>query len=181
MISLLTESGMTLTPTIGIMGGFAVAAVDDPSMLDDRRFQTLFPPDVHRAAQGRIDRLGDLADARARLAPLGETVRRIVAGGGTVIAGTDAPIIPYGLSLLTELQHYVDGGLTPFQALQTATLHAATALNAHADPGTLEPGKLADIVIVDGNPLESIRDVRNVRVVIKNGTVYELDDLLVRP
>ncbi len=52
------------------------------------------------------------------LAPYGATIKAIAAGGGTIIAGTDSPIFPYGLSLHVELQAYVDAGLTPFQALR---------------------------------------------------------------
>ena len=179
IIELLTSSGMTLTPTIGIMGGFGVMAADDPSMLDEPRFRRLFPIAAQEGARTRMTRAqSDLATARPRLEPLGRTVFRVVDGGGTVIAGTDAPIIPYGLSLHTELQHFVDGGLTPAQALHTATRHAAAALGVNQDLGTLEPGKLADIVIVEGNPLEDIAQARAVRTVIVNGVVHELAELL---
>jgi imidazolonepropionase-like amidohydrolase len=67
-----------------------------------------------------------------------------------VIAGTDSPIIPYGLSLLMEIEHYVRGGLSPAEALRTATAVPADAMGLGADLGTIERGKLADLVIVDG-------------------------------
>ena len=80
-----------------------------------------------------------------------------------MIAGTDSPINPYGLSLLLELEHYVRGGLTPAEAISTATAVPAEAMGLGADLGTIEPGKLADSVVVDGNPLANITDIRKTR------------------
>jgi Tol biopolymer transport system component/imidazolonepropionase-like amidohydrolase len=182
VIRLLAASGMTLTPTIGIQGGFGYATARDSTILTDPRMTTLFGEGYVRAlqqnaaqARGNLDALG------ARLAPLGETVRRIVAEGGTVIAGTDSPIIPYGVSLHTELEHFVLGGLTPVEALRTATSAAAQALGAADHLGTIGPGKLADLVLVEGDPLRDVRDARRVRLVVKNGVVMTLEALLRRP
>lgn len=86
--------------------------------------------------------------------------------------------MPYAISLHTELEHFVDGGLTPFEALQTAMVNAAEALGSRADLGTLEAGKLADMVIVEGDPLSDITDARRVRAVIKNGALFTLDTLV---
>jgi imidazolonepropionase-like amidohydrolase len=67
------------------------------------------------------------------------------------------------------------------QALKTATVNTAALLNAQSDLGTIEPGKLADMVIVEGNPLTNIRDTAKVRTVIKNGEVLTLEQLLSAP
>ena len=93
-------------------------------------------------------------------------------------AGTDAPINPYGLSLLMELEQYVSGGLTPLEALRTATSVSADAIGMGADLGTIEPGKLADLDIVDGNPLTNIKDLRRVKRVIKGGEAFDLEMLM---
>ena len=93
--------------------------------------------------------------------------------GAKVIAGTDEP---NAFDLHGELETYVLAGMTPYEALKTATVNAAENLNL--DAGSIEPGKLADIVIVDGNPLESIAAAHKVKRVIANGRVYELDDLI---
>jgi len=108
-------------------------------------------------------------------------VKDIHEAGGRIIAGTDSPILPYAVSLHAELHHFVNAGLTPFETLQTATIHAAEAIGVGDDLGSIEAGKLADMVIVDGNPLDDIHDAMKVRTVIKNGIVYELEDLLRRP
>jgi len=98
--------------------------------------------------------------------------------GVRVVAGVDSPLVPYGVSLHTELWSYVAAGYTSFHALQTATLNTATLLNAEKDLGTIEPGRLADLVIVEGNPLVDIHDAARVRTVIKNGEVHTIEQLL---
>ena len=103
-----------------------------------------------------------------------EIVRRLVAQGTPVVAGTDM-CIP-GFSLYRELELYVDGGLTPLQALQSATVVHAAVMNMSDQTGTLEEGKAADIIIVDGTPLNNIKAIRTDSLVIKGGRVYNPAD-----
>ena len=93
--------------------------------------------------------------------------------GAKIIAGTDEP---NAFDLHGELEGYVMAGMTPYEALKAATVNPAEALNL--DAGSIEPGKLADIVIVDGNPLENIANAHKVKRVIANGRLFELDDLI---
>lgn len=97
----------------------------------------------------------------------------IYKAGGKVVAGTDTP---NAFNLHGELNAYVKAGMTPYQALRAATVTPAEALNL--DAGTLTVGKLADIVLVEGNPLEDIGAALNVKRVIANGRSYTLDELL---
>src|SRR6185503_906433 len=121
-------------------------------------------------------------DAAARLVtPQERLVYQVVKGGGRITAGTDSPINPYGLSLLMEMEHYASGGLTPVEVLRTATVVPAEAMGAGADLGSIEPGKLADLAAIDGNPLANIKDLRRVKRVMKDGQLFELDALLRRP
>ena len=69
------------------------------------------------------------------------------------------------------------GGLKPWEALETATSMATKAYGYDKDLGTLEPGKLADLIIVDGDPLTDINNAAKVQCVIKNGTVHSLDEI----
>ena len=112
---------------------------------------------------------------------LQKTLKALVVAGAHVTTGTDSPFVPYGLSLHTELQSFVGGGLSPYEALRSATLWAAEAVGVASDLGSIEPGKLADLVVVTGDPLTRIEDARRVEVVVKNGTVYTIDQLLTRP
>ena len=104
----------------------------------------------------------------------------VLKAGGKVMAGTDSPIFPYAVAFHTELELFAQAGLTPFEVLQTATTRAADALGEGANLGSIEAGKLADLVIVTDDPLTDVRNARKVRTVIKNGEVHTLDALLKR-
>ena len=183
VIDLLTASKMTLTPTIGIQGGFRLQTLRDPSWIDDPRIQALYPASIAqrwRAETQTPVSASALEDARRLVAPQEHTVYEVVKGGGRVTAGTDSPINPYGLALLMELENYASGGLTPVEVLRTATMVSAEAMGVGADIGSIEPGKLADLVVIDGNPLANVRDLRKVKRLMKGGDVYEMNALLKR-
>jgi len=94
--------------------------------------------------------------------------------GGLIVTGTD-PVIPVllpGYSLHRELQNLVEAGLSPLEAIRAATLNAAIATKLDYEKGTIEAGKIADLVVVDGNPDEDIAAISNTRLVFKNGIPY---------
>ena len=82
-----------------------------------------------------------------------------------------------GFSLQDELIYLVQAGLTPMEALQCATLNAATWLGQRDSLGTIEPGKLADLVLLDANPLQDIHNIRKIRAVVFNGRLLDRDRL----
>jgi imidazolonepropionase-like amidohydrolase len=94
--------------------------------------------------------------------------------GGLIVTGTDPvlPVLVPGYSLHRELQNLVEAGLTPLEAIQAATLNAATALGLAAERGTIEAGKTADLVIVEGDPAEDITAIANTVLVFKAGVPY---------
>jgi imidazolonepropionase-like amidohydrolase len=100
----------------------------------------------------------------------------VMRAGALVVAGTDTP---NGINLHGELMSYTMAGMSAYDALKTATVNPAIALALNA--GTIEAGKLADLIVLDGNPLENIANTRTVRRVIANGRVYEVSDLVARP
>jgi imidazolonepropionase-like amidohydrolase len=125
VIDLLAASKMTLTPTIGIQGGYQLLMLRDSSMIDDPRMQRLFPASALDAARALRKRPADrrvVAQREALVASQERFVATLVKAGGRVMAGTDAPINPYGLTLLMELEHYVRGGLSPQEAIRSATV-----------------------------------------------------------
>jgi imidazolonepropionase-like amidohydrolase len=100
---------------------------------------------------------------------LGEVAK----AGGRIVAGSDTPnpyVLP-GVSLLRELELLVAAGLTPLQAITAATQTAAELLGQEARLGTLVAGKVADLVILGGNPVEDIRQMRQVEQVLREGQV----------
>ncbi|MET9431679.1 amidohydrolase family protein [Streptomyces sp. NPDC003036] len=100
--------------------------------------------------------------------------RRVLAAGGLVVLGTDAPIVPVGLSLHMNLRalHRL-GGLSPAQALRTATLLPARAFGAERDLGSLEVGKVADVTVVDGDPFADFDTLVRTASVLRGGVLYE--------
>jgi imidazolonepropionase-like amidohydrolase len=104
--------------------------------------------------------------------------------GVPFMAGTDtAPgvyIVP-GFSLHDELANFVEAGFTPMEALQTATSNPAKFLGMEASFGSVEPGKIADLVLLSANPLEDIRNTRKISIVVANGHIFDraaLDQIL---
>lgn len=109
------------------------------------------------------------------------------AGGAMLLAGTDVdntfPFLFFGFSLHDELALLVKGGLTPLSALQSATINPARFLGRERDLGTVAPGKLADLVLLEANPLERIDNTTRIAAVVMNGRYLsrtELDRLLDR-
>jgi len=95
--------------------------------------------------------------------------------GVPIVAGTDQTVP--GHSLHREIELYVQAGFTPMEAIQAATIVPARVMGLEKEVGTVEPGKRADVIILDGNPLESIHNIRKVEFVITNGTMYNCAEL----
>ena len=185
VIQIVAKSRMTLTPTAAL-GGFQAATAGDPAIMRDPRMTALQPPWVAAAAgSGRGGRgaatASDPRPLHTFIQRSAKALKDFLDAGVPLVAGVDSPLSPYGVSLHIELEAYVEAGFTPFQALRTATVNTAALLNAQNDLGTIEAGKLADMVIVEGNPLTSIRDTAKVKKVIKNGEVFTVEELLNAP
>ena len=143
----------------------------DPALKTDPRF-TLYPQWIQRQvaaqpASGAPGGGGDPAGGAGRM------VMDIMKAGGLVVAGTDTP---NAVNLHGELMAYTMAGMSTFDALKAATVNPAKALGVGT--GTIEPGKLADIIMVDGDPLANIAHTKNVKRVIANGRLYEVEQLV---
>jgi imidazolonepropionase-like amidohydrolase len=113
-----------------------------------------------------------------------DIVRKLQKAGVPFLAGTDTAagvdVLP-GFSLHRELERFVAAGFTPIEALQTATINPARFLNKLGDFGTVEKGKLADLVLLDANPLDDIRNTQKIAAVIVSGRYFSranLDSML---
>ena len=109
-----------------------------------------------------------------------DIVRKLHAANVPFLAGTDTPagvdVLP-GISLHLELQRFVAAGFTPLQALQTATLNPAKFIDRPNDFGTVEPGRIADLVLLEANPLEDIANTRTIAAVVTDGRLLSRQDL----
>jgi imidazolonepropionase-like amidohydrolase len=108
---------------------------------------------------------------RARLNSGLAVVGRLHRAGVPIVAGTDQSVP--GHSLHRELELYVKAGLSPFDALAAATIVPARVMKKESDSGTIEKGKRGDVILLDGNPLDDIRNTRRIHRVITNGRVFD--------
>ena len=109
-----------------------------------------------------------------------DMVKKLHDAGVPFLASTDTPagvdVLP-GFSLHQELQRFVAAGFTPLEALQTATINPARFLGTLKDMGTVERGKIADLVLLDANPLTAIENTLRVSAVVAAGRYYSRADL----
>ena len=107
-----------------------------------------------------------------------DNVARYVALGGRAALGTDFPFQAGSEMPVKEMQLLVGGGLTPEQVLIAATRDSAAAVGREHDLGTLEPGKLADVIVIDGDPLSNVADMANVTLVLLEGEIVPRPSVL---
>lgn len=175
VIALFSNGRTYRTPTLFTAGALLG---QDRGLVDDIRVKTLYPAWEYARLQER---------ARLMAGPAGQTllealernvaqVRESMRNGARIITGTDAPIDFLAVSLHLNLRGMVRFGLSPYEALLTATRIPGEFLNQPI--GVIEKGALADLLVVDGNPLVDITDAARVRQVIYNGEVHTPDDLM---
>jgi imidazolonepropionase-like amidohydrolase len=115
------------------------------------------------------------AEQSARFHEMLGCIRALHEGGVTLVAGTDKAIP--GHSLHRELELYVEAGIPPMAVIQLATLGAARVMKMDAEVGSVEPGKRADLILVDGDPLRDFNALRRVTRVVSGGRMYNPGDL----
>jgi imidazolonepropionase-like amidohydrolase len=120
----------------------------------------------------------ELEGSQATFSEFKEVVRAMNRAGVTLLAGSDiaAARVP-GFTLHQELALLVESGLTPLQALQAATLNPARSLNRSGDYGSVDAGRIADLVLLDANPLDDIHNTRRIHAVISRGRLFRRADL----
>jgi Tol biopolymer transport system component len=171
---LLVDSGMWTISTTFAQAQYS----EDPGMVTDPR-QGIAPPWENTRLKAALvsATAGNSASAFKHLEDEEHIVGDDFRKGGIILAGTDSPLDIPATSLHMNLRAQVKYGLAPWQALETATSMAAKAYGLDKDLGTLEPGKLADLIIVSGDPLTTISDVTKVECVVSNGRLRSVHEL----
>ncbi|HKY45132.1 MAG TPA: amidohydrolase family protein, partial [Pyrinomonadaceae bacterium] len=180
LVQLFRVAGIGVVPTISYLD-FAARLNERPGLLDEDAELAPFVP-----ARENFDWMLKLsatqrkewseATQRAR-----EAAVKFSRGGVTVGTGTDIWQIPTGVHM--EMEHLVEAGLTPAQAIHAGTGAAARILGAEKDLGTIEVGKWADLIILDADPLADIRNTRRIWQVLQYGRVVDRPAILklIRP
>jgi imidazolonepropionase-like amidohydrolase len=182
LLSTLREKRIPYITTLVVLEGYAEALghhvqlspaelqIADPSALAS----VVDPPPLPERAAVGAQRMA------ARLPVALANAKRAEDAGVLVVAGTDAGNIGtfHGPAIFRELELYVQAGLTPAQALRAATLDAARAFGKERDLGSVESGKLADLVVLDASPLDDVRNLSRVRAVVKDGVSYAPEQIL---
>lgn len=175
-------------PTLTVLRSFA--SITDPSFTNDPRLK--FMPreirsswDPSRDVRLKNRSAGAIETEKKVYLKNLEIVGAMQRAGVGIIAGTDT-LNPYcfpGFSLHDELGLLVQSGLTPMEALQAATLNAARFMGRENELGTIEAGKLADLVLLDANPLDDIANTRKIDAVVYGGRLFPkpvLDEMLTK-
>jgi imidazolonepropionase-like amidohydrolase len=179
IVRLFIRHGVVFDPTITAPVYFST--VDDKvgfdHWVDERKF---FTPEVQAWVKGQPPRKPYPLFDSLYLA-MRRTTKAFYDAGGTITLGTDNPSrgeYLAGFSAHRELHTLVQIGIPAAAALRIATINGARAIGVGDRLGTIEPGKLADVVVIAGNPLRDIRNTRRVRRVMKGGVWYDPAELL---
>lgn len=172
-LAFLKDHHTVVDPTIALFELFSATTVKPPAS---------FEPGISKIPQVLAQQLTDVGPPNEN-SEIGEKIfEKSVAivgalhrAGVPVVAGTDQGVP--GHSLHREMELYVQAGFTPMEAIQAATLVPARIMGMEKETGTVEKGKRADLILINGNPLEDIRNTRNVEYVITNGALYHTAEL----
>ena len=181
------SSGLAFTPTLTAFETiWRNTNSEYEKMLKDEELKYIQPatraswsPQSNRYRTGWADRLADVGKAlKGSLELQKMMVKEFADEGVLVMTGTDAPLtfVYPGFTLHHELELFVGAGLTPFQALKAATITPAKFLKISDEVGTIAVGKRADLVLLDANPLDNIKNTRKISGVFANGRYLAKSD-----
>ena len=168
-LDFLKQHNTVIDPTLGVFE-MVFRPVNENILLMEPNYDNLPLP-----LQALFTNMGMPAERAQTFKPVFESMLQVVKAmhdkGIPMVAGTDMGFPGY--SVARELELYVMAGLTPMEALQTATISPARVMNMDKQTGSIKPGKQADLLILDADPLIEIRNIRKVWLVIKEGQQYD--------
>ena len=185
-IQMCLDNGVAFTPTLSIIQNNWHFA-EHPELLDDPELRAAMNPEAlarwdDPEARAEVVEAPNFDDRKAAFRQVQDFVKTMHDAGVRIALGTDSgtPNVPMGWGVHHELELYVEAGLTPMDALVAATATGAslTVPGGEAEFGTLEAGKIADLVVLDADPLEDIRNTLRIERVMKSGEWAQREELL---
>jgi imidazolonepropionase-like amidohydrolase len=170
ILKFLKDHQVVIDPTLGVYE-LIFRSVNDSITHIEPDFYSLPGPLQPLFINTGTAKPNEIAAGRKNMKSFLQIVNALNKTGIPVIAGTDMGFPGY--SVFRELELYVAAGLSPMEAIQTATIIPARVMKQSSSLGSVDSGKNADLMLVDGNPLENIRNIRKVSLVIKDGKVYD--------
>ncbi len=168
-LDFIKEHGTVIDPTLGVFEMIFRSTKDTITEMEPAFYSLPEPLEVLFRTMGMPPE--QAAKFKPRFRDMEKLVKVLHDKGVPIVAGTDMGFPGYSVD--RELELYVESGLTPLEAIRTATVVPALVMKQASVSGSLMAGRSADLIIVNGDPLHHIRDIRKVQVVIKDGQVYD--------
>lgn len=180
-IQLIHERGLFVITTLTVEEYSARRRLAEVKFLDEPLIADTTPPwflaELRAEATRNLSETekNDAQKSAAGFDEMKRNVKKLLDAGVLLAAGTDAPYpgVFQGEAIHHELELLVAAGMTPLQAIRTATSNAARVMHAEEEWGSLQPGRAANVVIVAGNPAERISDTRRIETVLFNGKILD--------
>lgn len=175
VVEMFARSGISYTPTLLVAYGGPWAEnhfYETTTVHDDPKLRRFVP---HEILDERAQRRPWFTEEEQVYPKLAAQAAKIVRAGGLVVVGGHGQL--QGIQDHWEMWALQSGGMTNFEVLRSATIYGARAIGYDQDLGSIEPGKLADLIVLNKDPLENIRNTNTIRFVMKGGDMWEADTL----
>jgi len=177
LVSEIAHRNIPVVQTIAHRIWIYPATLEFPERLHDPVHREDMPPDIYAEVMASFDNFRSLSyfhDIGRETRNSKRAARQFIDAGAYMGVGTDAasPMNFHTEAMWREMSALVDSGMTPLQVISAATKSNAEILDKAAELGTIEPGKLADLIVIDGNPLADIDALQHVDIVVRDGVVW---------